>query len=275
MQQPLVSIIMAAFNSSEFISDAIVSVMNQSYINWELIIVNDGSTDNTFETASSFKDKRIKVISQENRGVSAARNSGLAKMNGEYFCFLDADDILPCYSLDARVKLFLEKPEVSFVDGRVEVRDLNQKNILRVFQPSFQGNPFDKLISLSGDCYLGLTWMIRRAQNKTYRFKEGMTHCEDLLFYVEISQNGIYNYVEQTVLIYRINPESAMSNLKGLESGYNKLIHELKQQSLIDRKQEKMLSKKTNLIMLKSYMKKGMILNVARLTSRYIKLRLQ
>ena len=275
MTKPLVSIIIPAFNASAWITDAIKSVLEQSYKNWELIIVNDGSTDNTFETASSFKDKRIRVMSQENRGVSAARNSGLAKMNGEYFCFLDADDILPSDSLAARVELFLEKPDVNFVDGRVEVRDMNQKKILRVYQPTFQGNPFDKLINLSGECYLGLTWMIRRDQNKTYRFNEGMTHCEDLLFFTELSQDGIYDYVEQTVLIYRINPKSAMSNLKGLESGYNKMIHELKQKSLIDGKQEKLLSKKTNLIMLKSYLKKGMIFNAARLTCRYIKLKLQ
>jgi len=275
MTKPLVSIIIPAFNASAWITDAIKSVLEQSYKNWELIIVNDGSTDNTFETASSFKDKRIRVMSQENRGVSAARNSGLAKMNGEYFCFLDADDILPSDSLAARVELFLEKPDVNFVDGRVEVRDMNQKKILRVYQPTFQGNPFDKLINLSGECYLGLTWMIRRDLNKTYRFNEGMTHCEDLLFFTELSQDGIYDYVEQTVLIYRINPKSAMSNLKGLESGYNKMIHELKQKSLIDGKQEKLLSKKTNLIMLKSYLKKGMIFNAARLTCRYIKLKLQ
>ena len=75
----LVSVIMPAYNASRFIAESIQSVQNQTYINWELIIVDDGSTDNTYEIAANFaaNDKRIKIKQQKNSGVSSARNLAL------------------------------------------------------------------------------------------------------------------------------------------------------------------------------------------------------
>ena len=95
----LVSIIMPAYNVEKHIASSISSVLNQSYNNWELIIINDGSTDETEQTIKLFKDKRIKYFKKQNGGVSSARNLALIKMQGDYFCFLDADDRLTKNSL--------------------------------------------------------------------------------------------------------------------------------------------------------------------------------
>ena len=82
-----VTIIMPAYNSGKYIADTIKSVLSQQYAYWELLIIDDGSTDNTREVVQTFKDGRIKMFAQPNAGVSAARNNGLEQMSGSFFCF--------------------------------------------------------------------------------------------------------------------------------------------------------------------------------------------
>lgn len=92
INKPLISVIMPAYNASSTISKAINSVLNQVYKNWELIIVNDGSKDNTLEICKKYETSNILVINQENGGLSKARNEGLKYSRGEYVCFIDSDD---------------------------------------------------------------------------------------------------------------------------------------------------------------------------------------
>ena len=92
IDQPLISVIIPCFNHAHFLPDAIKSVLNQSYKNTEIIVVDDGSSDNTNDVATSFPD--VKYVYQTNQGLSAARNTGLKKSNGKYLVFLDADDFL-------------------------------------------------------------------------------------------------------------------------------------------------------------------------------------
>ena len=96
MFQKTISVIMPAFNCEKYIASAIESVLDQSYINFELIIINDGSTDKTLSVIKTFanRDERIKLIDQKNSGKpSITRNVGLQKAQGEYICFLDGDDL--------------------------------------------------------------------------------------------------------------------------------------------------------------------------------------
>lgn len=94
MFQPLVSVIIPAYNSENYIAETINSALNQTYTNVEIIVIDDGSTDNTLGIAKSFESEKIKVLSQPNKGASAARNKGLSTAQGEYIQFLDADDLL-------------------------------------------------------------------------------------------------------------------------------------------------------------------------------------
>ena len=96
MSKGLVSIIVPAYNAEKYIGDCIKSILNQTYTNIEVIIVNDGSFDNTEKCVESFmnKDDRVKLISQDNSGVSAARNNGKKIAKGDYIIWIDADDVL-------------------------------------------------------------------------------------------------------------------------------------------------------------------------------------
>lgn len=93
---PTFSVIIPIFNVEKFLSKCIESILSQSYPNWELILVNDGSSDKSPQICDTFasKDSRIKVINKSNQGVSKARNSGLDIARGKYICFVDADDII-------------------------------------------------------------------------------------------------------------------------------------------------------------------------------------
>jgi len=100
---PLISIIMPCFNAEKYLALSITSVLNQSYTNWELIIINDGSTDNSLSLLQSYSYDKIHILNQPNLGVCKARNNGLNFANGEFIAFLDADDT---WSPDCLKKLY-------------------------------------------------------------------------------------------------------------------------------------------------------------------------
>ncbi len=236
--------------------ESIQSVLKQTYSNWELIIINDGSLDDTEEEVLKFKDDRIKYVRQENAGVSAARNKGLSLMQGDYFCFLDADDIFPEKSLASRLEVFHHDSSLSFVDGRVFVMNVDLKNVKRDYLPVFRGNPFPKLVRISGECFLGNTWMIKRQEGYLYQFRKGLTHGEDRLFFLDIADQGNYSFTEEVILLYRTGHASAMKNLKGLEKGYINLYNIIKNEFASVNPQDLLYLKyKITRIMVLSYLK--------------------
>ena len=219
---------MPLFNKAQFVRDAVSSVQSQTYPNWELVIVDDGSTDSSWTIVNALDDPRIVVIRQPNKGVSAARNTALQLMKGSFFCFLDADDILTPNSIEVRLNLFKTKPDTDFVDGVVEVYDPSMMNRLRTFKPSCTGNPFRHLVRLEASCFFGPSWLVRKKEGYPYRFDETITHGEDLLFYLDISRTGgHYDYVEETILNYRKGMQAAMSDLDGLAMGYDYISRQI------------------------------------------------
>jgi len=103
MQSELVSIMMPAFNAERYIRQAIESILAQRYPSWELVVVNDGSTDSTPKIIAGFSDPRIRIYHQENGGEASARNSALEHSNGKYLAFLDADDLYLPNHLDETI----------------------------------------------------------------------------------------------------------------------------------------------------------------------------
>lgn len=268
-KQPLVSIIMPAFNAEQFIDEAIQSVINQNYSNWELIVINDGSTDGTEQRIKTFKDSRIRCFKQKNSGVSAARNLGLKEMRGEFFCFLDADDAYTAESLNARVKYFEAHPNVHFLDGTIILKDQNLEQLIIERHMSYEGNPRKALVRLDGSCFFGPSWMVRRSAKDEYAFDESMTHAEDLLFFYTISEVGDYAAIDQPILNYRVSQHSAMSNLEGIENGYAAFYTKVKATGNHGKKQLHYLKRRIIRIMFLSYARKLQPLNAFSVLLRY------
>ncbi|MFN3403732.1 MAG: glycosyltransferase [Cytophagaceae bacterium] len=121
---PLVSVIMPAFNSSFFIKESIDSVINQSYSNWELLIIDDCSSDNTVEIVAGFNDARINLLKNEsNKGIVFSRNKGITEAKGKYIAFLDSDDIALAERFQRQVDYLERNSQVGLLGTSVAVID--------------------------------------------------------------------------------------------------------------------------------------------------------
>ena len=120
---PFFSIIVPVYNSAETLGRALQSVMEQSFKDWELILVDDGSSDDLTSVLNSFSAHNISIVTQENLGVSSARNRGVSMAKGEWLTFLDADDYYYEHRLAMAYELIQHHPEIGFVTGDYEYRN--------------------------------------------------------------------------------------------------------------------------------------------------------
>lgn len=260
---------MAAFNSDQYIETSIISVLNQTLKDFELLIINDGSVDNTEACINMFQDTRIRYFYQEHKGVSAARNLGLEKMSGEYFCFLDADDYMPPRSLEDRYNKFKNREELVFVDGTINTFSMDLGTKINTWQPSYTGNPLGELLKISNSCFFGLTWMIRKKSGIIYQFREDIAHGEDLLFLIDIAkQGGIYDFIDDVVLHYRKGHKSAMSDLYGLEKGYHQVYRSIKASKSASENQILHFKRKAKNIIFNSYLGNYQLISALRSLGR-------
>ncbi|PID77797.1 MAG: glycosyl transferase [Deltaproteobacteria bacterium] len=178
MKEKTVSVIIPVFNRDWGIREAVDSVLEQTYKNFELIIVDDGSYDNTRKILESYNSKRINVIRQKNMGVSAARNTGIKKASGDYIAFLDSDDKWIPEKLEIQMDYFSKHPEI-FVCQTNEIWIRNGKRI----NPSKkhkkpQGDIFIDSLSL---CLVSPSAVMMKKEFffKAGFFDESMKVCED------------------------------------------------------------------------------------------------
>ena len=145
----LVSIIVPVYNAEHTVGETINSVISQTYLNWELIIINDGSIDNSANIISSFSDSRIKYIAQYNGGVAHARNAGIGIARGEYIAFLDSDDLWESSKLEKCVN-YLNIGECHFVYSKVKMfkDDIFNAFSYEYVEPIKESNDYYRLLIL-------------------------------------------------------------------------------------------------------------------------------
>jgi teichuronic acid biosynthesis glycosyltransferase TuaG len=260
-----VSIIMPAYNAAFYIGEAIDSAFSQSGVYWELIIVDDGSTDETPALLAQIDDPRVKVRRQANTGVSAARNAALDVASGEFVTFLDADDLLPADALKRRVDYLRANPSVDIVNGKIRVTARGSTE--RIYNPLVNIEPlFPRLARLEESVFFGPFYMVRRASIGSHRFPVGISHCEDLIFLLELAHDVdlTYGAVDEVVYEYRRQPNSAMSNMSGLEEGYLTLLDRAARLDLITPEGLQDLRRRISSILLKSWIRRGRPLKAAK-----------
>ena len=116
-ETPLVSVLIGAYNAAPWLGEAVGSALDQTHPNVEVVVVDDGSTDETLALARSFEGRRVRVVAQENRGACAARNRALAEARGDYLQFLDADDVLHPEKLERQLRRLAEEPVGTVATG--------------------------------------------------------------------------------------------------------------------------------------------------------------
>lgn len=200
-----VSIIVAAYNAESFIEDCIKSVLKQTYLNWELIIVNDGSTDSTKEIVTSYvkRNLNIKLINQLNKGAIFARNEGFAHSTGEFVVILDADDIIYNEKLEKQVSYLSSFDEnVSLVFGRSHICNENLEVIrdVVVHKPDSGGDYSRKL--LETNLFPVHASMFRKGTMKYLHSVDSVT-IPDWELWLDLIEFGDFKFHNDFVCAYR------------------------------------------------------------------------
>jgi glycosyltransferase involved in cell wall biosynthesis len=146
----LVSVVIPAYNAASFIERTINSVLSQTYQNFEILVINDGSKDNTLEVIQklSQKDPRIKVLDKKNSGVSDTRNLGIEMSKGDFIAFLDADDIWLPNKLEIQVSLMQKNQNLFWSVGNCDTIDENDQILEKAISKAPNKSPhFEELIT--------------------------------------------------------------------------------------------------------------------------------
>jgi len=211
---PRVSIIMPAFNAAETIAVSIESVLGQTFDNWELLVINDGSTDHTLDVIRQFDDDRIRVLSKKNEGVAAARNTGLRQANGEFVAFLDSDDLWLAPKLEKQIALFDRyggELGLVYTKYRGFTADSVQSFSIDVDTSIGYDNDYHRLLIM--DYVPTLTVMIRASLiSDIGYFREDLRAAEDWDYWIRIAESFDLKRVNEVMALYRISPNSLSSN---------------------------------------------------------------
>jgi glycosyltransferase involved in cell wall biosynthesis len=199
VDSPLVSVIIPCYNHGRFLQQAIDSVVRQTYIPIEVIVVDDGSTDTTKTVA--LRNTQVRYVYQSNQGLSAARNTGISHSTGDYLVFLDADDLLYSHAIAYNVKMLLNHPEVAFVSGGHNKVDIDL-NILKTTKRIVLTNHYQNFLQIN---YIGMhaTVMYRRSIFDTIRFDVTLRACEDYDLYLTIAAKYPVLHHTEVLTAYR------------------------------------------------------------------------
>jgi len=223
-----VSVIIPTYNYGHYIEEAIDSVLAQTYKDYEIIVVDDGSTDNTEEVVSKYGPK-IKYIYQENQGLSAARNTGIKKSNGEYIAILDSDDLWFPWKLEKQMKLFEANSVLGLVysDGFA----FSEKGVFDDFlfgenTNFYRGRVFDKLL-LNNFISCPSALVKRDCFNKVGLFDTSLDACEDWDMWLRISLYYEIDYVNEPLVKHREHKGSMHTKAEMMEEAALKVLNKI------------------------------------------------
>lgn len=229
----LISVIIPSYNHGNYLSRAVESVLSQTYQSVEIVVVDDGSGDNTKEVAESFPG--VKYVYQQNKGLSSARNTGIANSSGKYLLFLDADDWLTVDALEKDHKILSAHPETAFVSGgHIKISDAGE--ILEECRFDVQKDHY--IHFLQGN-YIGMhaTVLYARWIFDQFRYDESLRACEDYDLYFKISKSYPVLHHTDVIAYYRIHGSNMSGNKEMmLKSVFNILD---RQESVVTTKDEK------------------------------------
>jgi len=211
--QSLVSIIIPCYNQSKFLDETLSSVLNQTYTNWECLIINDDSPDNTEEVAQRWvrKDSRFKYFFKENGGVSSARNFGLSKSNGEYIQFLDADDIIRKNKIELSLDIIEsdknENIHIVFTNFRQFINNIDKTLdpycVLNKTSFTYENLLYKWNEGFSIHVHIAL---IKKEILNDVFFPEHMTAQEDWIFWVNVFKKSPHIFfLDEPLALYRRN----------------------------------------------------------------------
>lgn len=213
MLNPKVSIVIPTYNRADFLPKAIQSVLNQTYRNWEIIIIDDGSTDNTEGIVKSYKEARIRyILHKSNLGLSAARNTGIKNSRGEYIAFLDSDDEWFPEKISCQMNIFQKKDSkcgvICTAGYRIKGNQIMSKKSVPINLDSF----YEKFL------FENITWtsnvlVKKECFKKAGLFDENLESCEDWDMWIRIAKYYKFIFLEMPLTKYVIHSGQLSENL--------------------------------------------------------------
>ena len=216
---PVISVIIPAYNAEQTILDTIASIQKQSFSDFELLIINDGSTDRTLELVQAIADERIQIFSYKNAGVSAARNRGISHASGEFISFIDADDLWTPDKLELQLAALEHRPEAGVAYSWTYIMDEKGKFFHVDKSIFFEGDVYANLLVKNFLCSGSNSLVRKQALDAVGEFDSTLTHGEDWEFYLRLAATWPFVVVPKPQILYRQTSGSASSKIEVMERG--------------------------------------------------------
>jgi glycosyltransferase involved in cell wall biosynthesis len=232
-----VTVLMPAYNAGKYIAEAIESVLQQTFSDFILLIVDDGSTDDTFEIVNSFSDARINLIHQSHKGIAAALNKGLSKTNSEYIARFDADDICFSERLMKQV-MFLDDHQDSVIVG--SAAEYISENGEHLFDFKSVGHTHEQIIQkINSYCpFIHSSVMYRKeAVIKAGGYSIHAHNFEDYLLWIQVLKFGKFHNLPEQLIRVRFNPASVTIDERWRGRFFRKLKREIISKGTITEKE--------------------------------------
>ena len=228
------SIIVPLYNKADYVRKALESIVNQTFQDYEVIIVNDGSTDNSLDVAEKFFehlddrwiDDRLTIISQTNAGVAVARNNGVAKSKGKYVCFLDADDWWEPTFLEEMDKLIQEYPEAGLYATNYVYYKSGNTRVWLDFKTGYLNYAHAYLIQPAMPVWTGAACMPRKVFDEMGGFPVGIKLGEDFLLWAKTALSYKVAFCEKALAYYNNDVPASLRATRNLHAPeHNMLFH--------------------------------------------------
>lgn len=233
----LFSVIIPTYNRGKYLKNAILSVIDQEYENWELIIIDDGSTDNTCQLVSQFQDPRLKYFYKQNEERSIARNFGIQKAIGEYVCFLDSDDVLlPNHLYSLKKEILRNNSPIGLFQSGVSIKSKQTQKVIDWYNGLDRREIVRNILKGKSLYIQGIS--VSREILTFLQFPRNYSYWEDQHLWLRILCEYPFYQVNDITAIWLINDESSVELIykKNLIGGLNRYlgcIHDLKNDPII------------------------------------------
>jgi glycosyltransferase involved in cell wall biosynthesis len=216
----LATIMMPAYNAERFIVEAIESVLAQTYPDWELLVVDDGSTDRTAELVSGFDDPRIRMIRQQNGGESVARNTALENTRGEFLAFLDSDDQYLPNHLEETVQYLLQHPDrdAVYTDGyHCDSQGNRLQTLSSRRRGPFEGRIFEEVVRASDVFGPPISVVVRSETvlSNQITFDPQIVIGPDWDFFIRLANVADFGYLDHQTCLYRVHDTNITFQVSG------------------------------------------------------------
>ncbi len=218
MKNPIVSVVIPNYNYAHYLRETVDSVLDQTYRNIEIIVVDDGSKDSSKEILDSYGDK-IRTNFQKNQGVSVARNNGVKESHGEYVAFLDADDAWLPTKIEKQVERFERQPELGLVHVGVDEIDADGNSLVERLE-GVEGDVSGILLMLKREGVLGGgsgLMVPRTVFDEVGGFDTQLSTSADWDLFYRISERYRVGFVSEILLRYRVHNSNMHGNVEVLE----------------------------------------------------------